>query len=150
MSYGAIRKRMVEQAQPVVNVSACHATGCPGRGTIAIEGGKFCCAAHAFAIADRWPVITHALNENRWLIEFMDEIKGMDRRCEDWRAFALRFWTNQDEDCMPHSEERFIPYENRMRQELTHRCGLNKRPAVRLPRQIKARGNAASFIGEPA
>lgn len=149
MSYANVRRKMIEQHAPEPeNVGRCHALGCPGRGSVSVEGGKFCCAAHAFVVSDRWPAVTHALCDSKWLIEFIDEIKSMDRRLEDWRGFAMQFWANQDEECAPHPKENFPPYESRMRAELLHRCGLQKRPNVRLPKPITKRGNAAAAVAE--
>lgn len=139
--YGAIRKQIQQQqAEPAPDLSRCTANGCPGRATLSVEGGRWCCAAHAFAISDQWPVITERLLQNVWLIEFIDEIKRMRRNFGDWRGFAERFWEGQDESCAPDPKEEFQPYENRMRGELLFRAGVAKRPHVRLPKPVKAGG----------
>lgn len=151
MSYGNIKKRTQEAAQPVETIrQGCYASNCPCRGSISQEGGHFLCSAHAFIPADRWPGVTEKLRNHDWLIAFIDDIQRMDRMSEDWRRFAVQFWTNQDEACLPDVEEQAIPYQNRMRGELLYRCGLLKRPAVRLPQPITSRGNAADSLSRRA
>lgn len=144
MSYSSIRKQTHAAANPPEFSNRCHASGCPCRGTISMEGGHFLCSAHAFIPADQWPRVTQKLREHEWLIAFIGDMQRMDRHCEDWRGFAVQFWHNQDDYCKPDSRENAIPYQNRMRAELLYRCGLVKRPAVRLPQPlIKRFGNAA-------
>lgn len=143
MSYADIRKRAQEAAQPAAPRFNCVASNCPCRGTISFDGGRWVCSAHAFSIPDQWPRITEKLNDHRWLIEFIDQIQAMNRAMEDWRAFSEQFWANQDEVCVPDEREEAVPYQNRMRGELLYRCGLSKRPGVRLPKQPTSRGNAA-------
>lgn len=152
MSYGSMRKQLASSAQPAAPAfsNRCHAEGCPCRGTISVEGGKFCCAAHAFVPADRWPGVSEKLRDHDWLIGFIDDIKKMRGKCENWRTFAQMFWDGQDEFCLPHDRENFEPYENRMRGELLYRCGLSKRPAVRLPQEVTRRGNVGSLLGARA
>lgn len=141
MSYANVRQKITEQAKPEPQVNlGCYATGCPCRATMSVEGGRWCCLAHATQHSDRWPAITQKLREHVWLIEFIDEIKTMHRRLEDWRGFAVQFWDGEDKACKPDPKEEFAPYENRMRGELLHRCGLMKRPALRLPKPVKPGG----------
>lgn len=139
MSYGKVRQQIVEQKAPESDLR-CHAHGCPCRGTISLEGGKFCCAGHALIPSDKWQAATRSLNDHRWLIEFTDEIREMEFAHQDWRGFSVQFWTNQDEYCIPDPLENAVPYRNRMRGELLHRCGLGKRPAPRLPQPVKPAG----------
>lgn len=129
----------------------CEAYGCPCRGSVAVGGSRFTCHAHAFAEAGMWQDITAGLNRHRWLIEFIDEVRDMHARFKDWRAFATRFWTGQDDLCIPDALEDFIPYQNRMRGELLWRVGaLPKRPAPRLPKPAVASGHFASYAKEAA
>jgi hypothetical protein len=139
--YGAIRKQMHEPAKAeAVDVSRCYANGCPCRASMSVEGGRWVCVAHAFAVPDRWPALTEKLREFSWLLEFIDELKVMERRLEDWRGFAMQFWANSDTVCQPDPKENFTPYENRMRGELLYRVGQMKRPTVRLPKPVKPGG----------
>jgi len=140
-----------EQTLPPPPSDRCHADNCPCVGSMSLEGGKFCCAAHAFSPSDRWPAITGKLRDNQWLIAFTDDIARIERernaKVPDWRAYAAQFWTGIDDYCLPDAQEEFLPYQNRMRGELLYRCGLMKRPAPRLPKPATSRGNAAGFLG---
>lgn len=140
----AAQKPKFEERDP----SRCEANGCPYRASISMEGGKWCCGAHAFRPSHEWPMITEGLRDHLWLIEFTDEIRTMWHRHGDWRGFAVQFWANADAVCQPHADEGCVPYMNRMRGELLHRCkAIPKRPALRLPQfSIPAdadQGNAA-------
>ena len=145
MSYGNVRQRMVEAPQPQ-NTNKCEAYGCPCRGSISVEGSKFLCAGHAFIPADRWQAASTLFNDHIWLIEFVDEMKLMDGRHQDWRGFATQFWAKDDDAQLmqPDPKENAVPYQNRMRGELLYRAGLMKRPAIRLPRPVQPGGR---FVG---
>jgi hypothetical protein len=145
MSYGNIKRKTQEAAEPVSTLR-CYANNCPCIGSISVDGGRWCCPAHAFAISDEWPRITSKLREHDWLAAFISDVQRMDRLNEDWRGFASQFWASQDPPCVPHAQENAIPYANRMRGELMWRCGLSKRPQVRLPQPVKVRGNAAGKV----
>lgn len=155
MSYATIKRRTEQAAAPAENVSGCHASNCPRRGTISLGGDKFFCDAHAFSEADRWPRITESLRDHDWLIAFHDDLQRMVRACDpkqEWRSYAVQFWHDQEDGELlkPDPKEEAVPYMNRMRGELTYRCGLNKRPAIRLPQEIKGRGNMGSLLGRKA
>lgn len=145
MSYGDLKKRTAQVHEPEFQ-AGCHAHGCPCRGTLSVEGGKWVCAAHAFIPADRWQDATRKLREHDWLIAFTDDVQRMDQTHQDWRAYATQFWVNQDEFCIPDAKENAGPYGFRMRGELLFRCGLGKRPSPRIPKEIKRRGNAAAYM----
>lgn len=148
--YGSLRKRTHEAAQePDRNDTGCAAHGCPCRGSVSTEGGRFTCSAHAAVPSDRWPFVTERLLEFSWLIGFIDEMQKMDRQRGDWRAFATQFWKDSDEHCLPHERENAGPYQLRMRAELMYRCGITKnRPEPRLPQAPKGRwGNAGGLAG---
>lgn len=140
-AFRQLARQREEVAQPQ-NTSRCQANHCPCMGSISLGSDKFYCSAHAFSESEKWPRITEKLHEHDWLIAFHDDIKKMDRKLEDWRAFAMQFWGNQEdaELLQPHPQEEATPYMNRMRGELGYRCNLNKRPSVRLPQAQKARG----------
>lgn len=152
--YGSIKQRTSEAAKPPEDPTKCYAQHCPCKASMSLEGGRFVCTAHAFAPSDQWPAITEKLNEFRWLIAFIDDIRLMDqtrlKNMPTWREFATHFWTGQDSYCIPHAEEEALPYQNRMRGELLYRCGQMKRPAPRLPQPVKVRGNAARYLGRGA
>jgi hypothetical protein len=148
--FGSLRKRAHEAAQSAEVVGRCAANGCPCRGSVSFDGGRWACTAHAFSFPDHWPRITEKLREHDWLVAFMDDVAGMDRAGGDWRAFAAQFWANQDQHCMPDKVESAATYGYRMRGELLYRCGLGKRPPVKHPKPVKVRGNAASFVKREA
>jgi hypothetical protein len=124
----------------------CQANHCPCIATVQIEGGRWCCSSHAFAVSDKWPAITEGLRNHDWLLGFIADIQRMDRKTEDWRAFAEQFWDGQDDYCKPVAGEmvngkrtkceHVIPYFNRMKRELDYRLGLCKRPAPRITEDI--------------
>jgi hypothetical protein len=140
--------------EPDRNPVGCWASHCPCRGSVSLEGGKFLCSAHACVPSDKWPAVTEKLHQHSWLIELIDDIQRMDHerdaKLPDWRVYATKFWEGTDEHCIPDPKEDAIPYQNRLRGELLYRCGLAKRPSPRLPQIPKKRGNAASFLKEPA
>lgn len=144
--FGALRQRTQEAAAPVESAGRCYAHGCPCRGTVSMDGGRFFCSQHIFAESDHWPAITQKLCELSWLVGFIDEIARMDRMHKDWRAFSEQFWSGQDDFCIPAKQETFALYSLRMRGELMHRCGLAARPKVREPKIPTSRGNAAGFL----
>ena len=126
------------------DVTKCPAHGCKLRATVRLEGGSFCCNAHAWADPELWSLTTSRLNEHDWLSGFIDEMQKMDRKNQNWRSFAVQFWENSDKFCQPEKGENAIPYQNRMRGELLFRCGLlPKRPQVRLPQAVKPSGRFA-------
>lgn len=151
MSYGSVRKRLAEQREqaPEFDPRRCVAHGCPCRASCSRDGVSFTCSAHDSAKADEWPRVTEALIEHKWLIELIDEIKSMGDKRADWRGFATQFWS-EDEVCRPHARESVEAYVLRMRSELLHRCGLMKRPAVRLPREVKPGGIGRRLFGASA
>jgi hypothetical protein len=137
MSYGSIRKRVHEVAQPEEQgPERCAASDCPCRATVQIGGARWCCSTHAYAPPERWPAITEGLRSHDWLIAFTSDILRMNRTNEAWRAYALRFWDGQDDYCKPDPREEAVPYFNRMKAELDYRLGLCKRPAPRIPEEI--------------
>lgn len=152
--YGAIKQRTADAAQPVRDETRCYANGCPCRASMSLEGGKWMCGAHAFAAADAWPAITEKLCVNSWLVGFMNDLHRIDQTTgkdvPSWREYATKFWTGQDDYCIPHAKEDCLPYQNRMRGELLYRCGLAKRPAPRLAQEPKGRGNAAGLLARRA
>jgi hypothetical protein len=112
------------------------------------------CAAHAFAPSDKWPRVTEKLHEHSWLIAFMDDIQRIDTlrdsKAPNWREYATSFWTGQDDYCLPHEKEEAAMYLLRMRAELQYRCGLGRRPVVRIPEPVKSRGNVDKFAWRKA
>lgn len=151
MSYGSLRQRTQEAAAaPAVDDRRCYAAGCPCTGSMSVEGGKWVCAIHSSVAMDAWPRLTEKVREHDWLVAFVDDIAKMNRAGDDWRGFAAQFWSKQDEYCMPHAKETAASYGLRMRAEVLYRCGLSRRPAVRLPQPIKVRGNAAAALGRNA
>lgn len=152
MSYSQLRKQTHAAAQPVDSspTGGCYASNCPCRGTISL-GGHFLCGAHAFADALQWPRITESLRTHDWLIGLHDDLQKMDRQHQDWRGYAVQFWANQDdgEVLQPHPKEGVVPYLNRMRGELLHRCGLSTRPALRLPAEAP-KGRRGMFVNGEA
>lgn len=139
MSYSQLRKQ-VQQAAPQEpeGPQMCMATGCPCLATLQIEGGRWCCTSHAFAVSDLWPRITEGLRGHDWLLAFTRDVQSMDRKHEDWRGFAEKFWDGQDDYCKPHPKEPMVAYFNRMKGELDYRLGLCKRPAPRIPEELGA------------
>lgn len=122
----------------------CAAYGCKCRSSVKISGG-WCCFVHGFADVDDWQRLTTQMRELSWLGEFIDEIRTMAAKCQDWRGFAMQFWENADRYCQPDSVEEAVPYENRMRSEFLYRLGqLHKRPAPRLP-ESKHHRKAGAF-----
>jgi len=150
MSYGSLRQRTQEAAQPAAADTGCYASHCPCLGSASVEGGKFMCAAHLNTQADAWPRITEKLHEHDWLIAFIGDMRRMERKYEDWRGFAAQFWTGQDERCQPDPAESFGAYEYRMRAELMYRAGVARMPSVRRPKPITKRGNAAAYLAKEA
>lgn len=145
MSYGSLRQRTQEAAQPAPPPDlGCYATGCPCRGTVSVEGGKFMCSAHAHINAEEWPRVTEKLRDHDWLIGLLGDMRTMDRRFEDWRGFAMQFWSGEDARCQPDPGEDCFAYQNRMRKELLFRCGVAAKPQIRLPQKPTTRGNAAA------
>ena len=128
------------QAPEAENPSTqCAAHGCSCRATVKISGG-WTCFAHAHAEPEDWGQITMMLREHSWLGEFIDEIKRMDQKSQDWRGFAMQFWENTDTFCQPDPRENAVPYENRMRSELLFRIGqISKRPQPRIPVHMAAK-----------
>jgi hypothetical protein len=127
----------VEEKDP----AQCEAHGCPCRASVSVEGGRFTCHAHSAVPVDRWQSVTHALRENSWLAEFIDEVRTMESRHQNWRAFAMQFWANADLECQPQPGEGSVSYQNRMRGELMFRAGaLSKRPQPRLIQPVKPGG----------
>ena len=122
----------------------CAANGCKCRASVKISGG-WTCFAHAHAEPEDWGQITTLMRENAWLGEFIDEVKLMESKSQDWRGFAMQFWANADPYCQPDPRENAVPYENRMRSEFLYRIGqLSKRPAPRLP-ETKYQRKAGAF-----
>lgn len=150
MSLSGFRKRGEQPQEPERDESRCAANGCPCRGTVSLEGGRFVCTAHSAVPSDRWPLVTERQTEFRWLVEFIDEMQKMDRQRQDWRGFAKQFWEESEPACMPHERENAAPYQLRMRAELLFRCGvLTKRPEPRLPKEFTGRfGNVAGLARE--
>lgn len=140
------------QQEPERDLSRCFADGCPCRGSMSLEGGRWTCTAHAFAPSEGWPRITAKLRDHAWLLAFMDDIQRMDKATDlkAWRAFATQFWAGQDDFCIPHEREEAGPYVYRMRGELLYRCGLSRRPVPRIPEPVKSRGNASRFAWRQA
>jgi hypothetical protein len=151
--YGSLRKRTHEAAHgDPAEETRCAASGCPCRGVVSLEGSRFLCTAHASIPADRWPMISERLRDHLWLIEFIGEMQKMDRQHGNWRDFARQFWQGTDDFCIPAKGENEVPYQNRMRGELLHRCGLTaKRPEPRLPQERAGKfGNAGGLLGSRA
>jgi hypothetical protein len=147
MSLSSIRKRTHEAApQEPEGPQRCEALGCPCLASVQIEGGRWLCSTHGFAVPEVWPRVTEKLREHEWLIQFTTDIQKMDRRNEEWREFAERFWDGQDDFCKPVAGEMVngrrtrcefaIPYFNRMKRELDYRVGLCQRPQPRIPEDI--------------
>lgn len=154
--YGSLRKRAEHPTPSDRDETRCAAIGCPCRGSVSLEGGRFICTAHAALPSDRWPLITERLREHDWLIGFVDEMQKMDRNPPKpgqpgWREFATQFWQETDDFCVPRPREQALPYQNRMRLELLYRCGaMAKRPEPRIPEPAKSRGNAGMLLGRRA
>lgn len=132
MSFVKARERI--SAAPVQvqqGPEKCAANGCPCVATVQVEGGRWSCSHHAFAMPDLWPRITESLNQNAWLLEFMRDVQAMARRNENWREFATKFWDGVDDQCMPANTESDTAYFYRMKGEVDWRCGQRRRPIKR-------------------
>lgn len=144
----SVFKKMATQrpASEEIDIRKCFANNCPCRATTQLEQGRWMCTYHAFAVPEKWPAITEKLHSCSWLIAFIGDIHTMDTKHEEWRAFALQFWSGIDDFCMPDEVESAASYAYRMRGELAHRVGVSvKRPNVRRPQPIKARGVFQNF-----
>lgn len=149
-AYGAIRKQMVEQREEQAHSLGCAAHDCPCVGAISDGGGKFFCSYHHRSASEKWPSITSALNEHKWLLDFSAEIRRMHRMAQDWREFARRFWDQSPEDG-PLPREEYAMYDTRMRSELAYRCGLQKKPIAKEIAPVTAkRGNVVDHFGAQA
>lgn len=122
----------------------CGAYGCKCRATINNAGSGWLCFAHAFAPADRWQAITQGLREHDWLLMLVQDVRKMDAANQNWRGFAIKFWSGSDEFCAPQSFENAQPYADRMLMEVLHRIGERaKRPVPRQPAIVKPSGRFA-------
>jgi hypothetical protein len=139
----AFREIASRKQEPVESSPGkCEAYGCPCRASVSVAGGRFACSAHVNAPVEKWQEITRHLNENKWLIEFIDEMRGMEAKFQDWRGFATQFWHGSDDFCKPLDQEEAAPYQYRMRGELLWRAGVQpKRPHPRIPAEVKASGH---------
>lgn len=146
MKFAAAKR---EEQRPEQDERRCAADGCKCRSSVKLGGG-WTCFVHAHAEPEDWQAITYRMNEHSWLGEFIDEIKRMDAKSQDWRGFAMQFWENSDPYCQPDPRENAVPYENRMRSEFLYRIGqLAKRPAPRLPETKHNRGGSFSNMRNP-
>jgi hypothetical protein len=141
MTLTNLRRRVHEAAQPVEpeGRQSCAATDCPCIATVQVEGGRWCCSQHAFAMPDEWRRLTQALIDHEWLIAFIDATVLRIRRHQDWRGAAVAFWAGVDDACCPvaagedgyrHPEEG-AAYVLRMRRELAARVEGTRRPVRR-------------------
>lgn len=141
---GAVSAEQADDRDP----KQCSAYGCKCRSSVKLSGG-WACFAHAFAEPEDWQSVTMLMRENAWLAEFIDEIKAMESKQQDWRGFSMQFWDN-DKAGQPHPAEPFANYENRMRSEFLHRIGqVAKRPEPRLPKNINAKPGAFANMRVP-
>ena len=132
--------------EPTRDERNCAAYGCPCRATISLTGA-WMCISHAFAEPEDWQTITGKLKDLSWLLAFITDMQVMERKHEDWRGFAQQFWKGIDDHCIPGPNESATVYQNRMRQELTHRIGQSaKRPQVRQPAPVKPAGQFAKGV----
>jgi hypothetical protein len=150
MSYGNIKQRTHDAAQPPQRSPLlCYADNCPCNGSTSSDGSRFLCSAHSCVPSEDWREVTEKLRNHGWLIAFTDDLlkveKARKKNGPGWREYATEFWTGTDPACLPHERENMLPYQNRMRGELLYRCGLSKRPAVRLPQESKDRGPAFAW-----
>lgn len=143
MSFVRAKKDLAEPAYS----SRCAAYGCPCRGIVSVEHSRPMCAYHAHAMPDDLQKITQKLNENKWLLEFIEiDVVGMERKFLDWRGFAAKYWAGIDDECAPALGEPHANYVNRMKAELAFRCGISaKRPQPRLPQQHGNRFGASAL-----
>lgn len=142
MSFVKTRQPVSEKRE--FDVTKCAAYGCKCRATVRVEGGTWCCGAHAFAMPDDWQRITNELQAHDWLIGLIDDLRKMARTHQDWRGFAAQFWHGTDDFCKPDTREADVVYQNRMRGELLHRCGLSaRRPEPRIPQLVRPSGQFA-------
>lgn len=142
-------RNRAESSEYKKDETLCCADGCKCRSSVKISGG-WTCFAHAHAEPEDWRQITTMMREFSWLGEFIDEIKRMESKSQDWRGFAMQFWENSDRYCQPDPRENAVPYENRMRSEFLHRIGqLSKRPAPRLPETKHRKGGAFANMRNP-
>lgn len=138
--------RDIAKQKPAVfekDLTRCEAYDCPCRASVNLGSG-WVCSAHSGVPVDRWAELTRGLQNNKWLIDFIDEMRKMDSTHQDWRGFAEKFWNGADDFCKPHDQEEAVPYQNRMRFELIFRAGgTPKRPPPHLPKPVQARGHFA-------
>ena len=152
MSFARSKKPAPAPQDDGPEVTRCHAIGCPCRGTISLEGGRWHCNTHAFALPSDWPRLTEGLRENDWLLQFIDMLLVDPKKPpEDWRGIAVEFWA-ADPYGAPRDFETRRGYEYRMREELRWRLdGLKdgKRPEPRDKRsdRQKAAGNVVEMAG---
>lgn len=149
MSFARSKKTAPAPRDEEPEITRCIATGCPCRATISLDGGRWYCGHHAFALPSDWPLLTERLRENEWLLRFIDMLLvDPTKRPEDWRGIAIRFWS-ADPHGAPRDFEERRSYEYRMREELRWRLGgeQGKRPEPKdkRPECAKAAGNVLAM-----
>lgn len=139
-----------ESATAEKDPKQCAAYGCKCRASVKLSGG-WTCFAHAYADPEDWQRVTTLVREHSWLGEFIDEIRTMEAKAQNWRGFAMQFWESSDKFCQPEPRENVVPYENRMRSEFLYRIGqLPKRPQPRIPEtSTPRRGGAFANMRTP-
>ena len=149
MSFARQKKNHVAE-QADTPSTRCHANGCPCRGAVSLEGSRWFCSSHAFALPDEWPRITEGLRQNDWLLHFIDMLLTDPRKKpEDWRGIATAFW-EADPFGAPRDFETRRGYEYRMREELRWRLSGQRgtRPEPKDKGQQAARGgNVVAMAG---
>lgn len=153
MSFARSKKSAPAPQDDGPEVTRCHAIGCPCRGSVRVEGGRWTCGTHAFSAPDDWPRLTEGLLEHRWLLDFIDGLltKPPSREPEpDWRGLAVAFWS-ADPFGAPRGFETRRGYEYRMREELRWRLagqrGTRPEPKDKRPAAARTGGNVAAMAG---
>jgi hypothetical protein len=141
MTLTNLRRRVHEAAQPAepAGPQCCAAHGCPCIASVQVEGGRWCCSTHAFAMPDEWRRLTQALIDHEWLLAFIADTTRKVRRHQDWRAAAIAFWSGVDDSCCPvlagedgyAYPEEGAAYLLRMQRELAARVDGTRRPVRR-------------------
>ncbi len=149
MSFARSKKAAPAPQDDGPQITRCAATGCPCRATISLEGGRWHCATHAFAMPSDWPLLTERLRDNNWLLTFIDMLLvDPNKKPEDWFGIATAFWA-ADPFGAPREFETRRGYEYRMREELRWRLagekGPRPEPKDKRTQRAKASGNGLAM-----
>lgn len=153
MSFVKARQRSTEVAAATEHHgNKCAANGCPLRGTIEPNGGRYVCVYHYTAQPDQWPRATEALHQHRNIIMGIDEVintSDIDWSMGKWQMME-RFFDGEP-DLQPTEAERKHRrwYEYRLHTWLLYLTGgVTKRPEPRKALEpVKRRGNLGALLG---